>query len=286
MKQLIKSVLDRAVQVDALWNLLESTVIRVAFYAQAARRAVYEQAQRIGPGQAPPPSSIDPPLAGLTVRHGVFAGMKYPSMKAIGSQIYPKLLGSYEREIQPLLERLCSKNYSEIVDVGCAEGYYAVGLAMRIPGAKVFAFDTNRDAVELCERMARVNGVSDRLFTGRFCDPSTLKNLPLTEKALILSDCEGYEKTLFTGETARLLARHDLLIEVHDFVDIEISAYLRRVFGSTHTVESYSSIDDIQKAHLYSYPELDGLDLAARKRILAEHRPAIMEWLYMQPRNG
>ena len=54
----------------------------------------------------------------------------------MGSVLIPKLLGSYEQELQPLLQRLAAQNYSEIVDIGCAEGYYAIGLGGCFPRAK------------------------------------------------------------------------------------------------------------------------------------------------------
>ena len=69
------------------------------------------------------------------VRHGPFAGLQYPELTAVGSALYPKLLGSYQREIQGWIEEICAAGYSEIVDVGFAEGYYAVGLARRLPRA-------------------------------------------------------------------------------------------------------------------------------------------------------
>ena len=284
MKSLIKRAVDQAVQVDWLWNLLDRTVIPVASYARDARQAKREaQEKREQDLALAPVHSI---FSDLTVRHGVFAGMRYPAMKAAGGALYPKLLGSYEKEIAPLLERLAAHPYTEIVDVGCAEGYYAVGLATRVKTATVFAFDVNAEAIRLCEAMARLNGVSERVVTGSFCDAETLKNIPFTKRALIISDCEGYEKKLFTEDNAPALARHELLIEVHDFIDLEISSYLRSLFEPTHTIEVYSSIDDIKKAQQYAYAELDGLALAARRKILAERRPAIMEWFYLRPRNG
>ena len=279
MKSLLKKAIDRAVRIDWLWNLLNRTMIPAASYARAARQA--QEKRETALAQAPFHSLF----TDMTVKHGVFAGMRYPTLKAVGSSLYPKLLGSYEKEIEPLLERLSANPYTEIVVVGCAEGYYAVGLATRIETAKVFAFDVDGEALRLCEEMARLNDVSDRVVTGSFCDAETLKNLPFTKRALILSDCEGYEKQLFTADNLSALARHELLIEVHDFIDIEISSYLRSLFEPTHTIEVYGSIDDIKKAQQYAYAELEGLALATRKKILAERRPAIMEWFYLRPRD-
>ena len=276
MKTIIIKVINWAVQVNWLWKLFHKTIIPLAYYINVAglQREV----------QSSTNNDFLNIFSEMKVLHGVFAGMKYPEKSSIGSTFFPKLLGSYEKEIEPILETICDSYYSEIVDIGCAEGYYAVGLAMKIKTAKIFAFDTNTKAIRLCKAMAELNGVSEKITTGSFCDADTLINLPLTEKALIISDCEGYEKELFTNNNVPFLARHELLIEVHDFIDIEISSYLRRIFESTHSIQVFSSIDDIKKAQLYEYKELEGLSLEEKKQILDEYRPAIMEWFYLKPR--
>jgi hypothetical protein len=110
-----------------------------------------------------------------------------------------------------------------------------------------------------------------------------MRSIPFGSKALIIADCEGYEKTLFSGQTNAILARHDLIVEVHDFIDISISECLRDAFSKTHCVESIKSIDDIEKVHRYHYEQLRKYDTGERRLILAERRPAIMEWLVMTP---
>jgi len=279
MKSLIKIVIHHAVQNDLLWAILNATVIPVAQYATTERRK-----KSLSSLAADIENATKLISQNLTVKHGAFQGMRYPDAKSVGSALVPKLLGSYEREIQPLLERICSTEYSEIVDIGCAEGYYAVGLAMRIKTATVFAFDTDKEAIRLCNAMAKINNVARRIVTGSFCDNARLHSIPFTKRGLIISDCEGYERELFTKESASVFAHLDLLIEIHDFLDIGISSHIRGVFEASHKIEVYQSIDDIQKAHQYVYKELDGFDLPTRREILAENRPAIMEWFYMQPR--
>lgn len=282
MKSLVKRSLYHAVQNEILWTILNRTLIRAARYAKK-ERSISKNRPLLDKARADAIVAISP---NLEVKNGVFKGLKYPELRSVCSAICPKLLGSYEREIEPVLERICSDAYTEIVDIGCAEGYYAVGLAMRIGAAKVYAYDTDKQALRLCRDMAILNGVSDRLLTGTFCDLSTLKNISFSRKALIMSDCEGYEKKLFTRDAVELLVPHDLLIEIHDFIDIEISTQIREAFHETHEIEVYQSIDDIKKAQAYEYKELRKFSLADRKAILAEGRPAIMEWFFMRSRQS
>jgi hypothetical protein len=220
----------------------------------------------------------------LTVAGGPFRGMRYPSGQSYGSALLPKLLGSYESELHPVLEEMLANEHNAVVDIGCAEGYYAIGLGRRIAHANIHAFDISTYARELCRNMAKLNGLDDRVRIGGFCDEAALRSIPLGKRALIISDCEGYEGVLFTSEIAELLAQHDIIVETHDFIDIDLSSKLRDVFARTHQVRSIKSTDDIEKAHTYRYPQLDKYDTRTRRLILGERRPAIMEWLAMTPR--
>jgi hypothetical protein len=219
----------------------------------------------------------------LTVATGPFRGLRYPSLRSVGSALVPKLLGSYESELHNVLENFLSYPYACVVDIGCAEGYYAVGLGLRLKVAEIYAFDTNERAREACAEMARLNGVAERIHIGGFCDAEMLRSLPLGHRALAIVDCEGYEKTLFNSQIAAFLARHDLIIEAHDFIDIDISINLRQVFSKTHRIQSIKSTDDIEKAHTYHYSQLRQFDTHEKRMILAERRPGIMEWLVMTP---
>ncbi len=93
------------------------------------------------------------------VRHGPFKGMKYPQKVSIGSELYPKLLGSYESELTDTINFILKQDYSTILDIGCAEGYYAVGIGRIIQNARVIAYDTDEIALKLCNQMAQLNNV-------------------------------------------------------------------------------------------------------------------------------
>ena len=220
----------------------------------------------------------------LKVKHGPFQGMQFISEAAVGSTLLPKLLGSYEAELQPVLDQILLKNYSAIVDVGCAEGYYAIGLGLRFPDAQIYAFDTDEQAQKLCVRIGQINALAARLHVGAFCDAEKLQSIPFNGSALIISDCEGYELELFSSLTASFLKNCDLLIEVHDALDSVIGRTLCSRFESTHTISSIESIDDAKKVRLYRYPELEFLAPEERLFVLEELRGSIMEWLYMTPK--
>jgi hypothetical protein len=215
----------------------------------------------------------------LIVAHGPFQGLCYPSAESVASALLPKLLGSYESELHAAIEELLKNRYDSVVDIGCAEGYYAVGFALRLPQAEVFAYDLNPHAQRACAEMAKLNKVAGRVHINGMCDEEVLRTIPLGERSLILSDCEGYESALFTHAVAEYLVKHDLIIETHDMVDMETSDKIRAALSGTHDIHSIRSLDDIEKAHRYIYPELASLGVQARYRILREERANIMEWV-------
>src|SRR5215218_9023943 len=117
---------------------------------------------------------------GLTVRRGPFSGLRYPPADVANvTTLVPKLMGSYERELHVPMERLLEPRPSIVVNAGCADGYYAVGLARRLPEATVHAFDLEPRWRWICGRLARVNGVSERVVIGERLDPAAVEGLSL-----------------------------------------------------------------------------------------------------------
>jgi hypothetical protein len=176
-------------------------------------------------------------FSNLTVADGPFKGMIYPDFIAYGSAMYPKLLGCYESELNPSLESFLKTDYHSIVDIGCAEGYYAVGVAMRQPNALVYAYDIDVKAMEACEKMAKLNKAEKNMRFGTFCSPETLIGMDFEKKSLIFSDCEGYEMDLFTPEVVKNLKNCDLIIELHDLYTEKISPSIIDAFSASHHIK-------------------------------------------------
>jgi len=222
----------------------------------------------------------------LEVLHGPFRGMKYPSFSAAGSAFFPKLLGCYEKELHGVINDLLKKTYTEVIDVGCAEGYYTVGLGLTLNCNTLYAYDTDDAARDLCYQMAKLNNVDNKIVIKETCTAAELAEFTFAGRALIICDCEGYEAELFTKSNISNLANCDLIIETHDFIDINISPTLIELFAATHHIQIVKSIDDIEKAQTYNYPETVGLKPEEKLKLFAEYRPAIMQWLICTPKNN
>ena len=68
-------------------------------------------------------------LTNYVVQQGPFRGLQYID-NSVGSTLPPKLMGTYERELIWVIDEMISTEPDIIIDIGAAEGYYAVGLAM------------------------------------------------------------------------------------------------------------------------------------------------------------
>ena len=126
---------------------------------------------------------------GDKVLSGPFKGMVHTPRRQ-GGGIANKLIGSYEAELHPVINELLNKSYDHIINIGCAEGYYAVGMALFGKSPKVLAYDTAPLAQALCANMVKLNKAENKVDIGGTCDHSLLADL--TKKhSLILIDCEG-----------------------------------------------------------------------------------------------
>jgi precorrin-6B methylase 2 len=176
-----------------------------------------------------------------TVIGGPFRGLKYASLKAAGSALLPKIIGSYEDELKPVMDQIFRETYERVIDVGCAEGYYAVGLATKMPATKLFAFDTDLHARRLCKEMASVNGVSERIEISGFCGPTELSNFVSDTRSLVICDTEGYENILFSEMTVAKLSKCDVLVELHDYFHEGKSKEIVTYFSNSHETTIVSS---------------------------------------------
>ena len=215
---------------------------------------------------------------GLVVQSGPFEGMKYVS-EAICSSLAPKLLGSYEAELHEALTEIIAADYETVIDIGCAEGYYAVGLALHLPKARMYAFDIDSRARDLCKALAMTNDVSERVSVEGECDHKRLQTLT-NGRSLIVCDCEGCELGLLDPSLVPGLKASDLLVELHDMVDPSISKTIVERFAPTHEI----TLIDSAERNPSLFPALQRYSPATQRTAVSEFRGAMMQWAYMRVR--
>lgn len=199
------------------------------------------------------------------VQAGPFAGLRYPPERLADVDApVAKLQGVYEREIIDVFAS--AVGCPLFVDIGAADGYFAVGMAHASRATVVHAYDIARSARELCATVARLNSAEQRVIIRRRFTRKDLAELDLTG-ALVLCDIEGGERRLFDGALAAQLAPARVVIEVHEFAVPGTNAHLQRVFAPTHSM---------RVIHQQERDERPGF----------ETKHADLHWVDMTPRRG
>ncbi|MCZ8335127.1 MAG: hypothetical protein O9328_12755 [Rhodobacteraceae bacterium] len=218
--------------------------------------------------------------SGDRVLWGPFKGMAYPVRAAEGART-PRLIGCYEASLVPVIEEIALGGYDRVIDIGSAEGYYAVGLALRLPGARVIARDTDATAQAACAELARINGVAERVEIGGAVNPGDFDGM-IAGRTLILCDIEGEEEALLDPDVAPRLREADLLVEVHEGMRPGCLDLLERRFAPSHHIQRFGR--RLQDEGMPPWAEkLSDMD---RLLLLWEWRASPTPWLWMRRRTA
>jgi hypothetical protein len=190
----------------------------------------------------------------------------------------PMVLGTYERELITALEEICRAGCDRIVDIGAAEGYYAIGMALRNPAAEVTCFETNPSVRHYLRKNARRNSVRARLRIAGECTPAALDAaLEGAARPAVICDCEGTEDTLLDPQRVPGLRRALVLVETHEGMVIGVERHLVERFAPTHDIEVIRNRPRTRNDLPDGCPLTDDEAAAA----MDEHRRRA-EWMFMR----
>jgi hypothetical protein len=222
---------------------------------------------------------------GGRVRAGPFAGMRYIDA-SVGSCFIPKLLGTYERELACKIEWICRRQPKLFIDIGAAEGYYAIGLALRIAQAQVVAFEQDEKGQIALAAMAQLNGVADRLTVRGRCEPEDLAAaLEGNPAAVVICDVEGYEQALLDPAKVAGLVDAILLVETHEFLRPGVTDALCSRFARSHDIERIWQEPRDRAEFPWRTLGTMLLPVSYLDWAVSEWRPERMSWLWMTPRS-
>ena len=183
----------------------------------------------------------------------------------------PKILGTYEEELWPSIAKAIERRPDVILNIGCGEGYYAVGLKRRLPGAWVGCYDTSDKCQMECWNTARLNDCDVSVtgaYDGDFFDESGFHRL-------IVMDCEGAELEYLSEANCANLGNADVIVECHDFLGQPITQIISERLGLTHDVEIIRECG----RDTVAIPLLLNLGSFDRALAVQEFRPLPMKWV-------
>jgi hypothetical protein len=223
------------------------------------------------------------------VMAGPFRGMRLELSPLSRRHHMGYILGSQKLELRDPIERIVARRYCKIFNVGAADGYYAIGLALRSSSSRVIAFEALPELHPVVSRTAEANGVADRVAVFGACGIDELRR-HLAEaggKSLVVMDIEGGEAKLLDPVAVPELTRSDILVETHDAFVSGCTETLIERFRPSHEISRYVA----RPRQLSDYPA-DFLPLIKRLaprfaiELMHERRTGTQQWLYLVARDN
>lgn len=274
----------RAAAAARLKALVPERVRHARPYLEARRRGALALAG-LRRAWRPGKSGSDPVMLALVRSRGRVMGGPYRGMKYLAELHLPhfaaKLLGTFEQELHPWIQGWLRADYEAVFDLGCRDGYHAVGLARARPDLAVVAYDEAPENRTLTRRLAALNGVGARVRVERE-PPWPLLERRDGARTLVLSrPGSGLEAWLESVSPAALNGV-DLLLEA---VDMDgpgpNEAVLRDRFGETHAVACFRHGGRRSLDCPVDHPELSA---ATRLALVDECRDHPTCWFFIAAR--
>jgi len=223
----------------ATWNAIESSSVAMSVY-RSYRRLMPSSARALLRWLAMPRWNAATALvrhrAADTVLSGPFMGMHLSLTPVSSRNLLGYLLGTQEIELHDVVRRVIARGYPRIINVGAADGYYAIGLLRQMPRTKVTAFEGALEHHAGLLRTAVLNDVAGRFTLKGFCHPDDLgaELAELPGPTLVLADIEGGELDMLDLINVPRLSYADILVETHDAFVPDCTKKLKARFSGTH----------------------------------------------------
>ena len=222
--------------------------------------------------------------SGLKIMQGPFRGMKF-NVPDFNSAM---LLGSWEKELWPCIESINEINPTGFICIGAAEGYYAVGLALKYDHVPMLAFEEQEKYKVFLRDLAKENEVENITIKGR-CGPTDVESSVRTSglSPIIICDVEGAEIELLDPGHSQSLKHAYILVEIHEMYVDNCEKTLIDRFSATHEATiipgKHRTVDDLPEG-------FSSINLIAgpktRVNLMNEGRPHLMNWVWFSPQSS
>jgi hypothetical protein len=220
------------------------------------------------------------------VLYGYFKGLKLESNLWGARDVASIILGQYEKEILDFIMKIPS-SFSYFVDIGAADGIYAVGLLKNQKFKRVICFESNLRSQESIKINADNNQVTSQIsIFGEakidFLNTITLETELQLSKTVFLFDIEGGEYDLLTTENLMRMATSFVIVEIHKNVQNYETKY-KELIRKVAPFFDYKIIREGERGST-EFSEISHWPDEDRNIIFSEGRRYAMEWLALSPR--
>ncbi len=218
------------------------------------------------------------------IQHGIFRGMKLSSLRWGGHDKAPMMLGLYESEVSREIEK-AAIHTTTFIDIGAADGYFAVGAVFSGLYRDSVCFEISSEGRNSIMLNAEINGVTDKVSVLAEANEETLLKLAErmnTKDLFILCDIEGGEFDLFTLRVLQALKKSTILIEIHDFSEIDRERYLLLKMAANSLFNLSELTQESRNPNILMSTRL--LHDDDKWLMMSEGRPKAMTWLRLSPK--
>ena len=216
-----------------------------------------------------------------SVVSGPFAGMKFERRCGDASKLY----GTYEMELHEVFRQVEKMEFSTFIDIGAAEGFYAVGISLLKPNCSVIAYEANPELHKKIDYLSKINDVTGKIDVRGFCNIEELIALEnALKEAFLIVDIEGYEKELLRPKAVPLLRTCTMLVETHDHEVPGCYESVYKNFNQSHDIIEYKS----RPRDISDYPvKFIGSENLFKNVIVngvSDGRVVYNSWLFLTPK--
>ena len=216
------------------------------------------------------------------VQNGIFKNLKINKESSWSNgDLASKIYGFYENKIQ---EKLKEINKPILIDIGAADGFFAVGCLYSNLSKYCYAFEQNEISKSALYKTAEINNVNNQIsIMGKVDNKNFFSSLPndldLSE-TVILCDIEGEEFKFFSEPILRKLKKSNLIIEIHNensnSKEIPLLKIAKKYFDVSIIIDSNKDMSEFNMLH-----NLNDID---RNLIACEGRSYIGKWWHLSPK--
>ena len=219
------------------------------------------------------------------VAYGPFEGMQ------LGKDVWwskndriTQILGVYEQHVMEKLIEYGKRQSHPFIDIGAADGYFAVGMAFSKSVNKVYAFEISSVGQEKIKENAARNSCSDLVFVRGEPNYESLNSI-ISESsgAVVLLDIEGDEFQFLTEEILTLMRNCYVVCELHPWI---VKAGYEKQKQLISKAENIFNVSMIQREAYgpNQFEELSEFSDEERLIALGEGREKNMKWLVLEPK--
>ena len=222
---------------------------------------------------------------GYQVAYGAFKGMKLSkNIYWAKNDLITQILGVYEKHVLKKIIEFSKKGNYPFIDIGAADGYFAIGMAFSETFKKIYAFEIDEGGRKSLNKNIENNLCKDKVVVDIEANFETLKEIVDKNKsAVILIDIEGSEFDLLDNKLLKLLSNCYIVCELHPALSANGFEKQNMLINNA---KAFFDVSIIQRESYCPNKFFELNEFTDEERLIAfgEGRENNMNWLILEPK--